>query len=332
MAAVLLIVGLALHLTIRDGWQPAAFAFYALPATVLAIAATSACVASRFAKPWLAVALGVATWAATQTIAWNADAPADDRAAFRIAVWNTFHDTMAGADSFRVSRGIAAADADLALLIECGLGHDDGHNRYSLDGWSRRTGQRPIYLRNRFLALADVDAFPSDRPMPRHLPPGSEAAGLRRLTDLALTTPGANRVLRLSLPDAGGGQRKATVLLVHPPSTPTWDRTEVFARLADEIETLAAAGPLIVLGDFNLPAGSVHFDRIRRTLRSVTEEAPGVRYLPTWPMPCPVLTLDQMWVSEEFLLHACQTPYAIASDHEAVVVTLTLRPADDANE
>lgn len=83
--------------------------------------------------------------------------------------------------------------------------------------------------------------------------------------------------------------------------------------------------PILVLGDFNTPSDSIHFKTLRSSFKNLFEEA-GRGYAPTWPHPLPVLTLDQIWVNEDFILAGCCTHSNPNSDHRMLEGRLLLKP------
>lgn len=335
--ALALGVGLALHLTVRDSLPDLAVLFYALPAPVLATIAFAGFAVSWGRPFWTVLLVGVGLWAAGMTVSVNgwptesltsgsAPPDPDDSAAprpLRLLCWNTFLDVWAGEDAVGTSEVVAATQPDLFAVIEAGLGHDEPS--YSADGWRDRVpGYEPIWLRNRFMALtADriTEGFAD-----------ADAARLRNLTrqpDLDLPPDSYHRIVTFDWraepaePD-DAGWRTVTLIMMHPRSDPRWDRGPTMAALTREVERLAADGPLIVCGDFNLPSDSALHDRLRQTMRSAAEIAPGIRYRPTWPCPLPVLELDQVWVSKHFEVHRFASPATWASDHQPLVVELSL--------
>lgn len=114
--------------------------------------------------------------------------------------------------------------------------------------------------------------------------------------------------------------RTLDVLLVDIASNPFRSRREAMARLVDLIDRLADR-PLIVMGDFNTPVDSVFVAPLAERLANAFE-ACGNGYNVTWPVPIPVLSLDQVWASPQVKLGACELPWTLRSDHRPVVVTL----------
>lgn len=117
---------------------------------------------------------------------------------------------------------------------------------------------------------------------------------------------------RLKLVRAVVHARPVTILLVDIPGDPLVFRRPYLAAVA----ALAAEidGPLIVMGDFNTPPDSLHFAPLRDELSSAFERS-GRGYACTWPSPLPVLALDQIWLSPDFVLLACETRATLRSDH-----------------
>ena len=310
--AVVIGIGLALHLSVRDGWQPAAVVYYALPAMVLAAAAIGGLIVSLGRTVWQVAAIGIGGWAVAVSVI---HVPATSDAAtpsLRLMSWNTFLDVWAGDDAAGMSEMVLRQSPDLYAVIESGLGQEEPS--YSDAGWRRRIpGYEPVWHRNRFMTLHREDE--------------AVVRNLTRLPDLDLPPGSYHRVVGFELQQAGRWHA-AVLVMMHPVSAPRWDRGPTMAALTEHVQRLAAAGPTIVCGDFNTPAGSALFDRLRETMRSSAEVAPGLRYRGTWPCPLPVLQLDQVWVSGHWRVHSCDTPRTWASDHEPVVVELSLKPTE----
>lgn len=72
--------------------------------------------------------------------------------------------------------------------------------------------------------------------------------------------------------------------------------------------------PVLVVGDFNTPPDSVHYDHLRTRFRNAYEAA-GAGWAPTWPMPLPVLAIDQAWLNERAPVRRCDVRHTWLSDH-----------------
>jgi endonuclease/exonuclease/phosphatase (EEP) superfamily protein YafD len=82
---------------------------------------------------------------------------------------------------------------------------------------------------------------------------------------------------------------------------------------------------LIVLGDFNTPADSAFFRPLRAFATNAFEVA-GSGCAATWPMPLPVLSLDQMWTTGRLRAVRCEHMLSWRSDHRAVRAEFDFAP------
>jgi endonuclease/exonuclease/phosphatase (EEP) superfamily protein YafD len=109
-----------------------------------------------------------------------------------------------------------------------------------------------------------------------------------------------------------------TVFAIDFGSNPLYDRGPAYSELAKLIER-RNDHPVIVAGDFNTPLDSTHYQHFRDlSLREAFLTA-GSGYLPTWPLPLPVMSLDQLWMNEHLTPVRCDREWSIRSDHAAVV-------------
>jgi endonuclease/exonuclease/phosphatase family metal-dependent hydrolase len=114
------------------------------------------------------------------------------------------------------------------------------------------------------------------------------------------------------------------VFIVDIKSDPLMPRRKPLEKLA-EITSALGNQPTIVMGDFNTPGDSVHFDALRRTFDNAFESH-GSGYAPTWPMPVPVLQLDHIWVNRQVEVLHCQAEWTLSSDHRPVTAWLRVSP------
>jgi endonuclease/exonuclease/phosphatase (EEP) superfamily protein YafD len=77
---------------------------------------------------------------------------------------------------------------------------------------------------------------------------------------------------------------------------PFMPRGPAFEALSKVLEN-ETDQPVCLMGDFNTPPDSVFFNPLRETLEHSFEVA-GNGYQVTWPIPVPVLCLDQIWLPE----------------------------------
>ena len=109
-------------------------------------------------------------------------------------------------------------------------------------------------------------------------------------------------------------------------ASPFSSRREPLMQLAQVVSPLASATTL-VLGDFNTPADSALLEPMRSQYTLAFDLA-GQGYRATWPLPLPVLAIDQVWASASVDVTSCRHLWTLASDHRPVA--LTVRGADEA--
>ncbi|MBI2920048.1 MAG: endonuclease/exonuclease/phosphatase family protein [Planctomycetes bacterium] len=107
-------------------------------------------------------------------------------------------------------------------------------------------------------------------------------------------------------------------VVVDFPSSAFRSRRPQFEALLREVTSMRDL-PEIVAGDFNTPRDSVFFEPLRMTHLQAFETA-GRGYDATWPIPFPMLSIDQVWVLKGFTLRSCHHAWSSTSDHRPVVV------------
>ncbi len=98
-------------------------------------------------------------------------------------------------------------------------------------------------------------------------------------------------------------------------------RKRPLVRLADALDDIA--GPIIVAGDFNTPSDSVHLARLNENYSSAWDEI-GHGYSATWPVPLPLMDLDQVWHNDGIALQSLELGWSRTSDHRPVVVEFVI--------
>ena len=83
--------------------------------------------------------------------------------------------------------------------------------------------------------------------------------------------------------------------------------------------------PLIIMGDFNTPDDSILLEPLMAHFRLAMREQ-GTGFTATWPIPLPVLTLDQIWVNEFVDVWECHNSWSRLSDHRPILGRLTISP------
>jgi len=279
---------LAVRLLFRDRLPLLAPLTYATPVSVLAaLAALAWALAWRLERRGLArwsgaLATALALWAVAANVSLH---PSAEPGRYRGLLWNV----QAGRRGWeRVAEQLRVEDPDVAVFID--VGHKPGTRS---PAFTRALPDRDIYTWNDALALA----------VRGHIVDSS-------YTPLGFASHAA--VARVRLADG----RRLTIVLVHPRSAPTESRAGVFDALADVLAPLRGE-PLLVVGDFNTPSDSVYFDPIRREFHSAFETA-GMGYAGSWPMPFPLLAIDQVWSSDAVPIRSCHLSGTMASDHRLV--------------
>jgi len=110
------------------------------------------------------------------------------------------------------------------------------------------------------------------------------------------------------------------VLVVDFDADATRSRRDAFEALR-EVTDANTDQPLIVMGDFNTPTDSPHFEMLRGTLRDAWPMA-GCGLSETWPVPVPMLRLDHVWISASLRPSAFRMDWSLLSDHRAQVLDL----------
>jgi endonuclease/exonuclease/phosphatase family metal-dependent hydrolase len=113
-----------------------------------------------------------------------------------------------------------------------------------------------------------------------------------------------------------------TLLLVDVTSDLRRSRRKPLAALAHLANQLDDR-PIVIVGDFNTPDDSVWFDPLREHHREAFREQ-GTGYAATWPVPLPVLKLDQVWVNKHVGVSQCRQGWSVLSDHRPVITDLAI--------
>jgi endonuclease/exonuclease/phosphatase (EEP) superfamily protein YafD len=119
-----------------------------------------------------------------------------------------------------------------------------------------------------------------------------------------------------------------TLILVDICSDPTLSRRQPFEALSRLLHE-SRGRPVLIAGDFNTPDDSVWYASWRSHFREAFSER-GSGYAATWPVPVPVLKLDQVWVNEFFNVSQCRHEWSAYSDHRPVVTDLSIRTLEQA--
>lgn len=290
-------VGVVLHVTIRDAWGwPSCMVFYALPRPLLAGCALASAglmrqAAGRLQCLIVAHGLGLCFWTLAADCAWHVPhvSPRTD-ASWRVASWNASHLPRGRAVAAEVMR---TWKADVIGLVEAGPTDAAAlaEWRRLLPGYSVESPRSGALL----IARGDIALGP--------------VATIYRQSEAMPAIVQINGV---------AGQ----IVLVDITSEITHCRIGPLAGLSEYLDGFAEP-PQIVMGDFNTPTDSLGFQRMGRTYRSGFTSR-GWGYRPTWPIVCPVLELDYIWLRSDVAVQACRHGWTAASDHRPVVADVTI--------
>lgn len=291
LGCLLLVTGMLLHLTARDGHKWMATLFYAMPLPLMMLGWLIAagwhfrqrrlmvlCLALAFVTGfwWKAVSCKSEKETLTSTTQ-----PAGAR--LKVLYWNMAYHRLPSED---LDQLIAKHQPDIVGLGEVGLRSGDPN------------------------------------PLVRNLPPGYTA--VRPEHGTAFIVRGATQVKRVKKLkgrskfvelDATVDGRVWHLVLVDGDADPLLSREELLETV---LKTSTLPGTL-VMGDFNTPLESVWFDRWSAAGLHHASEGARHGFRETWPRHWPVLTIDHLWCTQEtqpMLFERVKLP---SSDHLAVM-------------
>ena len=289
---VLCLAGVLIRLTVQDSRSGLALLYYTLPLLVI----TSLLLVTGSIWLWKKRFLsGVLCWVGGAACAlwWSHSVcfyhpTAHDPSRLRVVVWNVAHGA-GGPEA--IGRQITELNADLIGLIEADWRFDP-----STRAWEQRfpdyavsTGPRGLVLLTRGSILKTDSAY--------------------------LGKYGWCKQVTISLDG-----KQLDILLVDLKADPLTSRRGHFEELSAVIDP-APKRPVLVMGDFNTPADSVFFGSLRRHYHNAFESA-GTGHHATWPIPLPVLALDQIWASSTIEISYCRLGWSWRSDHRPVIAEL----------
>jgi len=290
LACVLLALAalaIVLRFTLRDAWQPLAFLFYATPTGVLAALVTAAALLlPTRRRVRLALVVAAIAWWAGDSFRFADHLPAAT-GDVTLLCWNVAHGYLS---YDAVADIIEHHDADLAAVVEAGR---EGDDRFWY--WRKRFPSHHLSQVKRGTLLISRHRITHHREVDFH----------RTLRAVAW---------KVALP-AG----PVWVVLVDVDAQPMRPRREPLAHLATLHETLDA--PILIMGDLNTPSTSAHFRPLRQRFVNAFDAA-GRGFRPTWPMPAPVLDLDQIWVDRRLTVAAAATHSTARSDHRPLTARI----------
>ncbi len=286
--------------TVRDRLPLLSALVYATPLPILAAASGAVAALARRRQRLRPALAGLALSAGLLGVHLVCDlhlaAPVTARGgSMKLVLWNVARGTFGWDD---VLRDLRACDADVIGLVEA-------RSATPGNGAALRAAlpDHELFLVEGGMALAVRGHLPG---VVRHDLDGGGRA---------LTASAEPHRLSFTRP-------RVELLLADVKADPLRDRGPAFAAL-ERLRALRAGRPLVIFGDFNTPTASVHVDRWRDAGLREAFEVAGRGLASTWPSPCPVLTLDQVWLAGLRPL-AARHVSTRSSDHRRVEVELEL--------
>lgn len=295
------LIGLLLRLLVQDRMPELAYFYYATPPIVLTALAATAGVWWLIGRRWrlavapLLLATACAVWAYRVTWFHHA-ASASTPHSVRVLFWNAAHGTFGWA---RVTRQIRRRDADIVALVEGTDGHTD-----MAAVWRQYFPEYRAFLFDEGITLLSrIETKAADFGMLG----GDHQYAFGWYAHCEAATP--NGAVHIVIADFQAIPDRSRYLPV--------------SELQRRLEPLAGQ-PVLLLGDLNMPTDSVFLKPLRASYRSAFESA-GDGYAATWPVPVPVLIIDQAWSSEGVEVSRCELGWTWVSDHRPVILDAALR-------
>ena len=286
------------HVTLRDRWCPISMWIYMSPPEVLSVVLAGSLGWAAWrgeSKPWLAAGcvmlvllgglVGVRDWRFHSTF------EKSPQTSIRVGFWNLNRGVWASWD--RMACAARDFDADVLGFVEA----VDELPQTSEFWQARFPNHQVLTLGGGFVVLVRGQVT-------------REGAGVLR---------GGGRFRRLKAEVNG---QRFTLVLADLPSDP-WMSRERPLRHLSELLAAQTESPTLVVGDFNTPTFSVWFDELRSDWTNAFDFV-GQGYCPTWPMPLPVLTLDQMWGNRHIQFHRAENHGSLLSDHRMVLAEFSV--------
>ncbi len=291
------LLGIAVRLTVQDARTGWATIYYATPPAVLAALAGAAAGPWFLRKRWLPgvptllVALSCATWA--YETGWQQNPPAAITPGGHVLFWNAARGAL-GWD--HVAADIRQRNPDIVALVEAGT---DVPSMTAF--WER---ELPGY---RCAASGPSEITVLSRDEIQHVVVGQlHASGYYEHFAVRV----GDQWLHLIVVDFQVGLYQS--------------RRAAAAALVDLLASLDGE-PVLVLGDLNTPADSPLLRGVRDRFTNAFEVA-GAGWEATWPVPLPVLTLDQAWFNDGVRVARCTHGWSPYSDHRPVELGVSVAP------
>ena len=287
------LAGLAIRLTVRDSLTATAMIYYATPwpvlATMLVLVAGGLRLRNRWgwACPLATIGLvGLTAWMITALSETAPQASPEQHNTLTCLTWNISHGQ---AGWHQLARSIRDEAADLVCLVEAGPNEPE-NDRF----WNS--------------ALPDYSSAGL----------GSGMLVLVKNGTIRQTRSGSlDGTARFRQFDVSCRDSQLVLLIVDIKSTPWISRQAALKQLAHIVDNIPDR-PVLLTGDFNTPTDSAWFDTWHSNLKNAWDEA-GTGFRPTWPVPLPLLDLDQCWGNKLVRFVNCRAATSSQSDHRKLL-------------
>ena len=319
MILAVVLIGLCVRISVRDEVPYLATIYYSTPLSLLFFGSVTAWLLLRkqcsAVTRYTLTALTIGCAVAFGMLHYHTPMPTDSaqsaaaidviegnenrsRSAMRIAFWNVARGRF-GWDA--VFEAIEDFDADVIGLVEC------------TEPWGKLTDRLqtdfPDYEVARFdHGMVILSRFPIVSFENREC----KVANINSLKPIAYFGLAHLRMGAHSLP----------VIIADIDSDPLYFRKrpiESLLSIANEFQNQ----PTVILGDFNTPTDSVFVAGLRTDYANAFEQA-GHGIDCTWPVPFPVMAIDQMWVSRHWKLRTTRLGWSWLSDHRPIISDVLL--------
>lgn len=291
------VLGLVLRYTVKDRIPSLAVVFYGLaplPVAGALVFSLTLCLWQR-ARRWAILSgvvawIGIVAWLTTDYV--HNGRPRRTAESMRIVLWNLAR-PAANEDGFL--RPLQEANGQIMLLVESGT---NTVNRREF--WTSHFPHHYVSILGAGITL--LSAYP--------------------VSEVALYAMGEDT--HIGVYDLAAPFGPLSVIAVDIESNPLAPR----GPFIDRIRALAAARPhpVIILGDFNTPHTSAHFDALRRSFRHAFAES-GNGLITTWPALVPMLAIDHIWLSPDLTPVYATIRRTLHSDHALVIADVNPNPA-----
>lgn len=293
-ALCICVLGLLVHYVLRDRFDGLSVAYYALGRPILGLVAGMGLVAGLccFRRFRILALLAICClWGFTPLLGNQKVDPLRnvDGTVYRVLLWNVSYGEEYWA---KITDTIQIAEPDVIALTEVSKWRE---HQTGIDYWGRefpRLSASNVDHSMVFLTRGDIQEDP-------HIDWDHGQA------------KSCYRMFRATVEE-----NPVTVVLLDFISCPTQSRRRAFESLTTLLYSIT--GPVIVLGDFNTPSGSVFFEGMPEGYANAAGDS-ILGNAPTWPFPFPFVDIDQIW-TRGLTVHHVHALWSKYSDHRPLLM------------